>query len=140
MTLGVTSLYTNIAHNEGVTPCRKAINKREVLQPPTEDLTELIEMIITKKNFAFGAHYLQTYGTAMGTQMDPSYANIFMGDLEESLLNAADKRPDVWWRYIDDVFVIWPFGEGCLVEFLNYINSMHPTVRSNLQPSGQGSP
>ena len=61
--------------------------------------------------------------------MAPSYANIFMGDLEESLLNGADKRPDVWWRYIDDVFVIWPFGEGCLMEFLNYINSTHPTIK-----------
>ena len=65
----------------------------------------------------------------MGTRMALSYANIFMGDLEENLLNSADKRPDIWWRYIDDVFVIWPFGERCLMEFLNYINSIHPTIK-----------
>jgi hypothetical protein len=35
-------------------------------------------------NFTFdGNHYLQINGTAMGTKMAPSYANIFMGDLEE---------------------------------------------------------
>ena len=81
MTLDVTSLYTNIPHNEGVAACRKALDKRQVLQPPTEDLTELIEMILTINTFVFeGAHYLQTHRTAMGTRMAPSYANIFMGD------------------------------------------------------------
>ena len=118
MTLEVTLLYTNIPHNKGVTACRKALDKREVLQPPTEDLTELIEVILMKNNFVFeGAHYFPTHGTAMGTHMAPSYANIFMGDLKNSLFNGADKRPDIWWRYIDDVFVIWPFREGCLMEF-----------------------
>jgi hypothetical protein len=29
-----------------------------------------------------GDHYLQVSGTAMGTKMAPSYANIFMGKLE----------------------------------------------------------
>jgi hypothetical protein len=34
------------------------------------------------QKFTFdGNHYLQINGTAMGTKMAPSYANIFMGDL-----------------------------------------------------------
>jgi hypothetical protein len=38
-------------------------------------------------NFTFdGNHYLQINGTAMGIKMALSYANIFMGDLEERLL------------------------------------------------------
>jgi hypothetical protein len=36
-------------------------------------------------NFTFnGAHYLQTNGTAMGTDMAPSYANTLMGKLTQS--------------------------------------------------------
>ena len=31
-------------------------------------------------------HYLQTHGTAMGTQMSLAYANIFMGRLGKELL------------------------------------------------------
>ena len=54
----------------------------------------------------------------MGTRMAPSYANIFMGDLERRVLNQVDKRPTTWWRYIDDVFTIWPHSEGCLIEFI----------------------
>jgi hypothetical protein len=43
-------------------------------------------------NFTFdGNHYLQINGAAMGTKMALSYANIFMGDLEERLLLSSLK-------------------------------------------------
>jgi hypothetical protein len=50
-----------------------------------------------------GNHYLQINGTALGTKMAPSYANIFMGDLEERLLLSSLKKPLSWFRFIDDV-------------------------------------
>jgi hypothetical protein len=55
-------------------------------------------------NFTFdGNHYLQINGAAMGSKMAPSYANIFMGDLEERLLLSSLKQPLSWFRFIDDV-------------------------------------
>ena len=76
---------------------------------------QLIELILTKNNFSFDQeHYLQLHGTAMGTRMAPSYANLFMGHLEERLLNHINDKSDIWWKFIDDAFMVWPFGEGCL--------------------------
>ena len=47
----------------------------------------MIEQILTMNNFEFnGEYYLQIQGTAMGTRMASSYANIFMGKLETQLL------------------------------------------------------
>jgi hypothetical protein len=47
-------------------------------------------MVLKKNNFTFnGDHYLQINGTAMGTNMAPSYANIFMGKLEKQLLESS---------------------------------------------------
>ena len=130
VTLDVRSLYTNIPHNEGIEACRAALNTRQVLQPPTEDLIHLIKLILTKNNFVFEEdHYLQIHGTAMGTRMAPSYANIFMGDLEKRILTQVDKRPDIWWRYIDDVFAIWSYGEESLIEFIEQINNVHPKIQ-----------
>ena len=56
-----------------------------------------------QKNTFDGNHYLQINGTAMGTKMAPSYANIFMGDPEERLLFSSLKQPLSWFRFIDDV-------------------------------------
>ena len=105
VTLDVSSLYTNIPHQEGIEACTEALNTRIIQQSPTEDLAELINQILTKNNFEFGdQHFLQVHGTAMGTRMAPSYANIFMGKLEQQLLARTRKKPAIWWRYIDDLF------------------------------------
>ena len=59
-------------------------------------------MILTKRNFTFEEqNYLQIHGMAMGTQMAPSYANLFTGRLESRILEEADKKSSVWWRFID---------------------------------------
>ena len=46
----------------------------------------------------------------MGTCMAPSYANIFMDNLEKQMLANMDAVPSTWCRYID-IFAIWPHGE-----------------------------
>ena len=46
-----------------------------------------MEQILTFNNFSFnGEQYLQLQVTAMGTRIAPSYANLFMADLERELL------------------------------------------------------
>ena len=42
VTLDVTSLYTNIPHEEGLHACKEALDTREVLDPPTDDIFNLI--------------------------------------------------------------------------------------------------
>ena len=45
------------------------------------------------------------------------------------ILSKLKKKPSVWWRHIDDVFFIWAHGEKSLKEFINEINSFHPTIK-----------
>ena len=98
--------------------------------PPTSDLCHLIYIILINNCFTFnGAHFLQVQGTAMGTRMAPSYANIFMGRLEQKLLSTQPLQPLVWWRYIDDVFAIWTHGVSFLESFISHLNSQHPTIQ-----------
>ena len=40
-----------------------------------------------------------------------------------------DAVPPSWWRYIDDVFAIWPHGEEELVEFLKKMNQFYPSIK-----------
>jgi hypothetical protein len=68
-------------------------------------------------------------GTAMGTKMAPSYANIFMGDLEERLLLSSLKQPLSWFRFIDDVDMNWIHSDKELDAFLEHANSIHPSIK-----------
>ena len=65
----------------------------------------------------------------MGTWMAPSYANLFMGKLECEFLRTQNIEPRVWWRFIDDIFVIWTHGEEELCRFNQSLNHHHPTIK-----------
>jgi hypothetical protein len=50
----------------------------------------MLTLVLKNNNFTFdGNHYLQINGTAIGTKMTHSYANIFMEDIEETVLRMA---------------------------------------------------
>ena len=130
VTMDVTSLCTNIPHDDGIAACRKIWEQRTDQEPPTECIVEMLTLVLKNNNFTFdGNHYLQINGTAMGTRMAPSYANIFMGDLEERLLLSSLQQPLSMFRFIDDVDMKWTHGDKELDEFLEHANSIHPSIK-----------
>jgi hypothetical protein len=102
VSMDVTSLYTNIPHNDGIEACREAWDQRAATEPPTECFFQLLTLVLKHNNFTFNVeHFLQINGTAMGTKMTPSYASIFMGKLEKLIIQSAVSRKmlflDVTW-------------------------------------------
>ena len=80
-------------------------------------------------NFSFNnEHFLQIHGTAMGTRMAPSYANLFKGKFEHAIDNAPFK-PLTWHRFIDDIMVCTE-GEEKLKTSIEYLNSIHSNIIS----------
>ena len=65
----------------------------------------------------------------MGTKMAPTYANIFMMNLEEEKLKKTTLIPTVWRRFIDDIFAIYRGSEDELKETLEQLNTMHDTIK-----------
>jgi len=97
---------------------RAALSGNNTTSIPTEDLADLARIVLTHNNLTFnGKHYLQILGTAIGTKMAPSYANIFMGNLEADLIEKPLVKPHTWHRFIDDILLIWTEGEERLKRF-----------------------
>ena len=81
-------------------------------------------------NFVFnGEHFIQQHGTAMGTRMAPAFVNLFMGEFERKGLEGYVDKPFLWFRYIDDIFMVWTHGNEKLDSFTTYLNSIHPTIK-----------
>jgi len=130
VTLAVSSLYTEIPHNEGIDVCRCSPNTRQDKSSPAENICDLIRMILTMNNFSFNnEHYLQKHGAAMGTRMAPSYANLFMSKFEQQAIDNSFFKPFIWWRFIDDIFMICTQGQEHLKSFVGYLNSFHPGIK-----------
>ena len=46
-------------------------------------------------------------------------------------------QPTLWKRFIDDIFMIWPHGMDPLLEFIEHLNTVHPSIKftSTISPS-----
>ena len=51
-----------------------------------------------------------------------------MAALEEKLLAESPLKPWLWWRFIDDIFLVWLHGEEKLLEFIDYLNGSHHSI------------
>ena len=87
----VTSLFTNIPHNEGIEIGLQSVWKFLQSNPPspTHYMREMLRLILKETSFQFnGKLYLQTHRTAMGTKTAVSSANIFMSYIETQSLSS----------------------------------------------------
>ena len=110
-TLDVVGLYPNIPHGEGLASHYKFLETRENKQIPSDTLAETAEIVLKNNIFEFDEKtFQQKRGTAIATKFPPPYAILFMADLEEKLLESFEKKTMIWWRYIDDIFLIWEHG------------------------------
>ena len=129
VTMDVNSLYTNIPHSDGVEACRSFLTMNTIDQALINDIPTLVDFILKHNLFVFDdEQYLQINGTAMGTKMAPTYANIFMYYAENSFHSAFNFQTTTYFRHIDDIFIIWPHGIDTLEVFLEDANRTHPNI------------
>ena len=81
------------------------INKQtKTKEPKTWVLLRLLHFILTRTAFNFNDKlYEQISGTTIGTKC----AILSMDKLERDFIATRKLIPRVWWRYIDDIFIIW---------------------------------
>ena len=129
-TVDVVGLYPNIPHEDGLEALKSVLDDRKDKSVSTETLLELTECVLKNNIFEHNSQvFRQLQGTAIGTKMAPSYAILFMSKLEQKLLETSTLKPTVWWRYIDDIFFLWDHGEESLKDFIQHLNSVHPTIK-----------
>jgi hypothetical protein len=119
----VTSLYPNIPTLLGIQTVSKVIKELNCFTDTHLDfLMDLLYWVLTNNYCEFNEHiYLQIKGTAMGTPVATSYANIFLYGIERDVIQKHE--PVYYKRYIDDIFAIYnsPIKAKCFVHLFNNI-------------------
>ncbi|XP_053391470.1 uncharacterized protein LOC128554246 [Mercenaria mercenaria] len=131
VTLDVTSLYTNIPHDDGINACKSFLQQNiHGRNLSTDEIACLIRLVLENNYFKFCEQfYLQKMGTAMGSSMAPSYASLFMGKLEKDFLHSRGVKPSLWLRFLDDIFMIWNHSLEELESFIDDLNKFHPNIK-----------
>ena len=144
----VTSLYTNIPHDLGLCAVKYWIQeKRHLIDDrfETEFIIEALQIVLEENSFYFdGQIYRQIKGTAMGTKVAPTYANLVMGYLEKQLYDKTEETFNLdfrnyiiehWKRYLDDCIIFWSRSMEDLNTFKMLLNSLHPSIKFTMESS-----
>ncbi len=138
VTLDVKSPYSNIDPLEAMQAIQQtlATHRDSHKIPSNTSLLCLLHLVLMCNNFEFnGRHFLQKLGIVMGTKSAPSIANLVMGNFENTNVYTYPKQPLVWYRFIDDIFMVWTHGRPELLKFLEHLNMAHPTLKFTCESS-----
>ena len=132
-------MYTNVRQTEAINCVCNALERTNhqyaINKPHSSYIRTLLELIIGRNCFQFGNKYfLQKVGCAMGSTASPEICDITLHDLENRILQQADNIL-TWWRYRDDILIIYG---GNIEEFKNLVNTMnqmHPTLKFTFEAS-----
>ena len=131
-TMDVRSLYTIIPRADGLSAVRSFLEQNPSHNRPDNDtILRLTDLVLSLSAFNFNSkYYKQKKGVAMGTKMGPSYACLFMGYLETSVLSTCGEfKPLLLKRYIDDYFGVATCGEEEVHNLIEKFNTFHPAVK-----------
>ena len=130
VTANVAGLYPSIPREAGLRTLKEVLDRREEKKISTEDLVKMAEFVLTNNYFEFNSQFKhQISGTAIGNKLAPTYACIFMDEIETKFLKTQEFQLLVWFRYIVDVFFILTHGPDKLVSFMTEFNNYHPNIK-----------
>ena len=133
VTADVVSLYTNIRHEIGLRCMAKRLrdlSKVTKLPVSIQDILQMLRIILYCNNFTFNnRHYLQISGVSMGTKVAPTYANLVLSVIEDEFLSSCVKLPRCFYRFLDDVAMVWPHSAPDLDAFINSFNSLYESIQ-----------
>lgn len=147
-TFDISSLYSNISHDLGLEGIKYWLHKHpEMLHPRFSDkfILDSLEIILQNNSFCFSTkNYLQIHGTAMGTKMAPTYANLTLAYLEEKLYDRLNSKytdsfrqefESSWKRYLDDCFIIWDKSVDNVQALHSELNNLHTKLVFTMEQS-----
>ena len=72
-----------------------------------------------------------TYWDGHETKNYCSDADLAIGIIEQKAIS-GNIKPNLWWRYRDDIFDLWTMGHAKLLKFTQFINSLYSTFKFTL--------
>jgi hypothetical protein len=138
----VVAMYPNIPIEDGITQIATILDvspmRFDTLEEAVEldinsldELAVLLLRLVLKNNYvSFGGRtFRQIVGTAMGTAVAPTYANLFLAGYEVSALKEFKTALLYYGRFIDDTFAIIQGNLDTVLSFQKRFGELHPNMK-----------
>ena len=132
ITMDVTDLYTMIPQEGGVTAIKKLLEVSGLKQidgVKKEIILALTRFVMTNNYFCLnGTYYKQIRGGAMGSPLTLTIANTYMYFVEQPIAKWATRTCSVYYRYIDDLFVMSNVHADILKGLVHFWNKLDNNI------------
>ena len=135
----VSNLFTNVPLDFTINLILKKVYDKKVIKTKLkrEELKQLLEICTKEMHFTFdGKIYRQSDGVCMGSPLGPVLANVFMVDLEETIVPQLQTLMPTWRRYVDDTLTL--VKKGKRNEVIATLNNFHPNIRFTHEVEKEG--
>ncbi|CAF3386837.1 unnamed protein product [Rotaria socialis] len=137
ITMDVTDLYTMIPQEGGIKAIRKLMETSNIKQidgVKKEIILALARFVMTNNYFYLdGLYYKQIRGGAMGSPLTLTIANAYMYFVERPISKWAIRTNSLYYRYIDDLFIMSNVDVDTLKGLVNHWNKLD--ININLSAS-----
>ena len=126
----VVSLFTNVPLNRTIEIILKKVYDDKLIRTKIkrDEMRELLILCTQGVPFTFnGETYLQMDGVMMGSPLGALFANIFMCELENTIIPKIQDIIGNWTRYVDDTFAIIETKNVSRVE--TELNNFHESIK-----------
>ena len=111
---------------------RKRFEADEELSARAQELITLLEFCLNATYLAFqGKVFRKKFGTAMGSPVSVSVANLVMEDVEERALSTFNLQLPFWKRYANDTITAVPRDR--IPELLEHLNSIEDSIKFTVE-------
>ncbi len=130
-----------VAHTLAIVQ-RRLDELRDTPEDPVSNLTslsnggimELLDHVLSQCFFIWdGLLYRQTSGLPMGGRLSPILSNLFMESMEHNVLCFSEHIPRIYFRYVDNVFLVWNQLRGSHTAFLAELNAQNPDIQLTVE-------
>ena len=136
----VVSLFTNVPVHLATEVAQRRLRGDVDLKDRTGLSVEemkLLEFCLSATFLSFrGGIYQQTFGTAMGSPVSVTIANLVMEDVEERALATTDIPLKFWKHYVDDTCAALPASS--VQQFLDHLNGVEPSIQFTVELETDG--
>ena len=131
VTLDMYSLYTSIPNTQAIDAILEHTRKDPEAKYPHIRLANWLQWFwtwinLSSTNSCTYKYLVHPWGLCVPHR---SLVNLFMRRLEKDLLENYERKCLIWLWCVDDIFLIMTHGEESLAKFVEYANSIHPTIK-----------
>lgn len=137
ISIDVTNLFTNIPISEVKTILKHKLILNNLDNQHIKEIMMLLDICLQQNFFNFNSiTYSQPDGLAMGSPLSPLLADLFMDHFETNyILNNNNFKDKIiyYYRYVDDVLMLWNDSLDNAYLFLNHLNSLHNKIKFTME-------